>query len=134
MLKKVTSKNDRLFNQKYHTYLASSNNYIVFVEKVTSIQNRFLFVSYSLDSTYLSYTTIDICMNRSADWVGNDSNLGTKRLKLGYGTTQTWVRNDCTWVRNDRIPKDGQSIEVAIFSGHLIFLIGLSSENKTFFS
>lgn len=84
-------------------------------------------MSYSLDSTYLLYATIDIYMNRSADWVGNDSNLGTERLKLGYETTVPGY--EMTGYQ-----KDGQSIEVAIFSGHLIFLIGLSSENKTFFS
>ena len=50
---KSTSVNNKLFYQKYHTYLALGSNLVVFVCYITSIHSRILFVSYSLDSTNL---------------------------------------------------------------------------------
>ena len=59
---KSTSVNNKLFYQKYHTYLALGSNLVVFVCYITSIHSRILFVSYSLDSTNFLYKTINICL------------------------------------------------------------------------
>ena len=50
--------------------------------------NRILPVSYSLDPTYLSHATIDICLRAGAKGIST----GTKRKMV-------WVLTDSNWVR-----------------------------------
>ena len=107
---KSTSVNNKLFYQKYHTYLALGSNLVVFVCYITSIHSRILFVSYSLDSTNFLYTPSTsvytlIQMNVHWDRYKLTSGSGTKQLKLG--TNQLSLGMKQPWAQNDWIPVMG---------------------------
>lgn len=53
--------------------------------------NRILPVSYSLDPTYLSHATIDICLRAGAKGIST----GTKRKMVWVLTDSNWVRIFC---------------------------------------
>ena len=54
-------KQETVILKKNVTYQALSNNLVVYPEEVTSTHNGILLESYSLDSTYLSFVTTEVC-------------------------------------------------------------------------
>ena len=59
-------KQEAVILKKNVTYQALSNNLDVYPEEVTSTHNGILLESYSLDSTYLSLATTEICLRTHA--------------------------------------------------------------------